>query len=170
MIRLITVTLAGLYVAMLVAPESVEAENTEVSRQNSMENYSFSLASFVAPQPAPTNINDMPSDEEAIQLALAAGAAIRADREAPRALRGLIEAVETEPTVAEVEAVRELWSVSGTLVNLREGPSTGNDVVAQLTLGTTAEVIGEDDGWYQIETSDGATSGWIFGKFLQPET
>ena len=51
-------------------------------------------------------------------------------------------------------------------MNLRQGPGTGNAVVAQVTRGMEAEVLESQNGWYQIRTADGSLSGWISGKFL----
>ena len=44
----------------------------------------------------------------------------------------------------------------------------GVDGHPQQTDEEEAEVLADADGWYQIRTSDGGVSGWIFGKFLQP--
>lgn len=168
MFRLIAVTLAGLYILMLTAESPVEAEEGLVARQNTSEMFSFSLASFVPTEEGRVVPAGFVSDEEAVELAIAAGAALRAQREAPETMQPLVTAVETAPTVAEIERTRELWSVTGTLVNLRSGPSTNDAVIGQVSEGMTAEVISESDGWYQIETIEGATTGWIFGRFLSP--
>ena len=113
------------------------------------------------------------SDAEAVEMAMAASRTVREDRTAnPTFRRGaetteLVAAVEEAVEAATSEA--EFWYVSGSKVNLRQGPGTGNAVVAQVTLGTEALVLDARDGWMQIETTDGATSGWIFGKFLKDQ-
>lgn len=168
MFRLIVATLAGLYVLMLTAGEPVVAEENAVA-QSSFDSLDFSLASFTLMPEQRSAPDGMVSDEEAVTLAMAAAKAMRENRENPETLKPLLAAVETAPTEAEIEQTRELWSVTGTLVNLRAGPSTRNEVVAQVSQGTAAAVLEERDGWYQIETSDGATSGWIFGKYLTPD-
>ena len=170
MIRLVLLTAAVLYVAMIVAPAPVEAERSKRSDESTIRLPDFSLASFVSPPSSISLPDDMVSDADAVTLAAAAGAALREARERPESMRGLIAAVEAEPTADDLQAVSDLWSVSGTLVNLRSGPSTQESVVSQVTLGTKALVVNETDGWYEIETADGTTTGWIFAKFLERES
>ncbi|MCV6591636.1 MAG: SH3 domain-containing protein [Silicimonas sp.] len=104
-----------------------------------------------------------PSEAEAVALALATGRAGRDARAAqPKIWRG---AVGAEAVVAAT-LPQDLWYVSGSKVNLRQGPGSRNAVVAQVTLGTEALVIDQRGKWLQIETTDGRTTGWIFGKYL----
>lgn len=111
------------------------------------------------------------TDEEAIELALVAGKKMREERGQSLTLLGssvaqiATVAAETE-TPATLATPSELWSVTGSSVNLRSGPGTANNIVARLTLGTEAEVLDEGNGWYRIRTADGAVDGWIFGKYL----
>ncbi|WP_299956974.1 SH3 domain-containing protein [uncultured Roseobacter sp.] len=63
---------------------------------------------------------------------------------------------------AAVTQTRDVRYVSGTLVNMRGGPGTGFDVVAQLNRNTEVEVL-EDDGtgWVRLRPVAGGPDGWI---------
>ena len=165
MIRLTVATLAALYAVLHVFGEP--ERNSSVARAAvESDVQGLSLAAFTE---ASEDIEYLPSiklaisDGEAIQFALAAGKAARAERKAAplRGFASLEKAVE-----APVTAKRDFWYVSGSRVNLRQGPGTGNAVVAQVTFGTEAELLESQNGWHQIRTADGLVSGWIFNKFL----
>lgn len=163
MFKLITATLAAMYLIAITAG-APEESTSEVARAADPA-FEMSLTSFVGAANA-SAVEDVPtmSEREAIELALATGTELRKNRTSTSRLlgSGLIQqdAAATEP------APRDLWRVTGSTVNLRSGPGTSNGVVAQLTLGTEAEVIEEGSGWYHIRTADGAVDGWIFGKYL----
>ena len=42
-------------------------------------------------------------------------------------------------------------TTQGGNLNVRTGPSTGYDIITQLINGSNVKVLGEKDGWYQIE-------------------
>ena len=48
---------------------------------------------------------------------------------------------------------------------MRTGPSTGYDIITQLTNGSTVNVLGEKDGWYRIEIP--ARYGYVCGEYLR---
>ncbi|WP_300009941.1 SH3 domain-containing protein [uncultured Roseobacter sp.] len=67
---------------------------------------------------------------------------------------------------AAVTQTRDVRYVSGTLVNLRGGPGTGFDVVAQLDQDTEVEVLQDDGtGWVKLRPVAGGPDGWI-AEFL----
>lgn len=176
MFKLITATLAAIYAVMYVV--GAEDRRVEVSRQATNDDaVGFTLAAL-----KPTDIDSTPlpttsfgiSDQEAVNIALKAGAEMRSNRSSAP-LYGVVAAVDSagvaaaaaSENVAKIEAAQaEMWYVTGSSVNLREGPGTGNAVVGKLVFGDEAQVIGDENGWYQIKTIDGTASGWIFGKFL----
>lgn len=81
------------------------------------------------------------------------------------AVADIVDAPATEPG-----ANRRIVFVTGTRVNLRDGPSTDNAVVDQLARGTEAEVLGEaGDGWLQIRAVATGAEGYMSGNFLSPE-
>ena len=168
MIRLTVATLAALYAVLLVFGEPERNPNVARAAVES-DVQGLSLAAFTETS---EDVEHLPaitsaiSDGEAIRLALAAGEAARGERKAVP-LRGLASLNKTVET--PVIATREFWYVSGSRVNLRQGPGTGNAVVAQVTFGTEAEVLESQNGWHQIRTADGLVSGWIFSKFLSEQ-
>ena len=57
-------------------------------------------------------------------------------------------------------------TTAGTGLNLRSGPSTLSPVIASMPNGSTVEIIGEQNGFYQI-IFNGQT-GWASSAFIQP--
>jgi hypothetical protein len=169
MFKLIAVTLAGLY--FILHTFGAEDRRVDVSRQASSDAIGFTLAALDVPRLETTPLPGKDfgiSDAEAVQLALEAGAKIRGER-APKPLYGVVAAVDAAGVAAAsatTEPTPQMWYVTGSSVNLRSGPGTGNAVVGRLGFGQAAEVLGNENGWYEIRTADGTTSGWIFGKFL----
>lgn len=169
MFRLIAATLVAGYAILQIFGDP--ANRPEVSRDAPE---ALSLASFVGlsetveetPLSPPSNL----TDAEAVAQALAAGKSAREERLAKPAVRlGALakdKTGEIAPKIATTASNESYWYVSGSKVNLRRGPGTGNAVIAQVSLGTEAMVLDRRDGWLQIETTQNGTSGWIFGKFL----
>lgn len=59
--------------------------------------------------------------------------------------------------------------VTGSRVNMRSGPGTGNPVVAALTEGTEVEAMGPTGGtWVEIRTAAG-DRGFMANQFLSPD-
>ncbi len=56
-------------------------------------------------------------------------------------------------------------STQGSNLNVRTGPSTGYDIITQLMNGTDVKILGEKDGWYQIEIP--ARYGYVCGEYLR---
>lgn len=172
MFKLIVVTLAAFVAILQIFGDP--ARRPEVSRAApelltlaSFANVSDDvLEELVLPQ-------SQVSDEDAIRIALAASKAVRDERLANRPLRRGAQArelaVATEQQAIPTNTNQDYWYVSGSKVNLRQGPGTTSAVVAQVTLGTEAMVLDRQNGWMQIETTDGNTSGWIYGKFLNEQ-
>ena len=62
-----------------------------------------------------------------------------------------------------------LAEVTGTRVNLRAGPSTGDPVLTALRLGDQVELIGATgDGWAQIRAIADGREGFMAIRFLTP--
>ncbi|MDJ0637792.1 MAG: SH3 domain-containing protein [Paracoccaceae bacterium] len=171
MFKLTVATLAALYGILYVfGDESRRPE--QVSRAEPLA-LSVVPASAVKTQTqSPSLAEARLSQREAVQMALAAGKKLRDERrKAPLATIGTASyetAVAEEITLVAAQPVN-YWYVTGSRVNLRKGPGTGNAVVGQVTWATEAEVLSEKNGWYEIRLSDGFTSGWIFGKFLNDQ-
>jgi hypothetical protein len=169
MFKYLVATGATLYCVLLVFGD--EGRRAEVTRQAQDDVTGVSLAAFTLPE---TVIRTrLPgsgiSETEAVKIAMDAGKAFRVDRRSAP-LRGMVAATEAKAeAVAPQAQTAALHYVSGTRVNLRAGPGTGNAVVGQMVFGDAAEVIGTQDDWFQIRSADGTVAGWIFGKFLSAQ-
>lgn len=172
MFKYLVTSLVSIYAVLTIFGD--EARRPEVARQAQDEVTGLTLAAFAMPAPE-TEIR-VPSsgisETEAVQIAMQAGEDYRANRKTSP-LRGMVASAAPDtaspsavsPATAEPAALGSaLWYVTGTSVNLRSGPGTGNAVVAKVALGDSAEVLADSDGWYEIRS--GETRGWIFGKFL----
>ena len=83
-----------------------------------------------------------------------------ADREAKPA--------EPDEAIATLPA-RPRATVSGSRVNLRNGPGTRYAVLGRLTLGDAAEILRENgNGWTKIRVIDSGRIGWMSSRFLEP--
>ncbi len=130
----------------------------------------FSLSDWLAPGEEIV-VRQLPADamseREAIEVALAAGRAHRDGRSNAPLLGELIAAAEATPSQMSDALAPEMWYVTGTTVNVRAGPGTGNPVVAQVRFGDAAEVLDDSgDGWIQIRPAGSDTVGWISGRFM----
>lgn len=166
MFKLIAATLAALYCVLLVFGDDARRP-AEVARAEPTG------LSFINVEALPevrsgaaTHVSDI-SDRDAVKLAIAAGEAYRNERRNVPQVTRMTRAEEAESAVREAApTAANYWFVTGSVVNLRGGPGTSNPVVGQVTWGTEAEVLADQDGWYRIRLADGSSSGWIFGKFL----
>ncbi len=176
MFKLIVVTLAAFFVVLQVFGE--QSRRPVVTREAPA---ALTLASMVGMNDRIDEVSLEPepllTESDAIALAIEAGAKARLEQKSSYqtvALRGVPKAIDPEQGVENAEPVAKTpivtWVVSGNRVNLRQGPGTSNAVVTQVTLGTEAEVIGSKNGWMQIVTVDGDTTGWISGKYLKEQT
>ena len=172
MVRLLVVTLAALYTILYVFGDETRRPEVARSEPLSIDLVKAAYLPNDAVFTVPLHTSDI-SEDEAVQIALAAGVKTRSERKSKPLLGGLTLAAATEaaPTTEEAieDAPAEYWYVTGTRVNLRSGPGTSNGVVGSLTLGTEALVLADDRGWYQIRTADGSVAGWIFGKYLSEQ-
>ncbi|MEP2262077.1 MAG: SH3 domain-containing protein [Paracoccaceae bacterium] len=173
MFKLIAAAAAVMFAVLYVF--GAEERRVEISRLSTTDDAAgLSLAAFNAVKIESTRLPSKSfgvSEEEAVHIALQAGADIRSGRTS-KPLYGVVAAVDAagiaaaSSTTEFQEANAPMWYVTGSRVNLRAGPGTSNAVVGKLGFGAEAEVLGDKDGWYEIRTADGVTSGWIFGKFL----
>ena len=70
---------------------------------------------------------------------------------------------------AQTELTEGLLKVTGSRVNLRAGPSTGNDVVDSLVRGTLVEQVGvEINGWLKLRDVTSGVEGYMAARFLEP--
>lgn len=79
------------------------------------------------------------------------------------------------PVVAPVEAVREapppppvILKVTGSVLNVREGPSTTTTTVGKVKRGETLVLVGQEGDWYRVRLGSGEL-GWVHGKYVRKE-
>lgn len=53
-----------------------------------------------------------------------------------------------------------------TVLHLRSGPGTDNDIIDRLVRGTVLEVLGADNEWFQVKTPD-EKQGWVHGDYVK---
>lgn len=93
-------------------------------------------------------------------------------------------AVETLPVTATVEVTarshhegtlalgtprsntQTMGTVTAYALNLRSGPGTGYRVITTASRGTTATVLGQRYGWYNVRLANG-TTGWFSGTYFK---
>lgn len=73
--------------------------------------------------------------------------------------------ISTEKQAPEDPTKTGTVTTQGGNLNVRTGPSTGYSIITQLTNGSTVNVIGEKDGWYEIEIP--ARYGYVCGQYLR---
>lgn len=59
--------------------------------------------------------------------------------------------------------------ITGSVLNVRNGPGTHFQVIDQVIRGEFLEVLDENSGWYKIKTKNGA-AGWSSGDYLEIQT
>ena len=75
------------------------------------------------------------------------------------------EAFATQPD----SATTDLREVTGTLVNMRDGPGTDYGVIDRLTQGSVIEVVEIGvDGWVRVQVESSGMTGWMSDQFLLP--
>lgn len=173
MYKLIAVTLAALYAVLLIFGDEARRP-AEVARAEPLDLSVLAVSALPELDEQQTGYVSERSDREAIEMAIAAGKKFREEtRPASTAQREVapeaIETATTEVSTTPAQPEPDYWYVTGTRVNLRGGPGTSNAVVGQVTLGAEAEILADQDGWYQIRLADGSISGWIFGQFLNAD-
>lgn len=77
---------------------------------------------------------------------------------------------ETESAIAELAPTdgAAIMYVTGSRVNFRAGPSTGDSVIGALNGGSPVEALGEVSGWVNIRDAQGRT-GYMSAQFLSPD-
>jgi quercetin dioxygenase-like cupin family protein len=94
-----------------------------------------------------------------------------AEAETPEATEAAEESGTPEAEVAFAEG--DAVVVTDSSVRLRTDPSVDADVIGTLEEGQELTITGgpeeaDDYTWYQVESADGAISGWTVGDFLAP--
>jgi cell wall-associated NlpC family hydrolase len=84
----------------------------------------------------------------------------------PFTMHTKVKAAELTATSAEQNVESSLTGVvTASRLNVRTGPATSYDVIHVLWQGNRVKVVGEANGWYKIQLSDGRV-GWVSGAYL----
>ncbi|MDA7967207.1 SH3 domain-containing protein [Ruegeria sp.] len=86
---------------------------------------------------------------------------------------GLQQVAPTEPAeqTAEPEPVRDIREISGTRVNLRDGPGTIYPIIGKAQLGQQVEVLGDSGtGWLRLRVLPVQQVGWISESLIRKTT
>lgn len=76
----------------------------------------------------------------------------------------LIAIPESRP---EPQSERLIWFVTGSRVNVREGPSTNYAVMGKVTYGEAAEIVSDPDAsWVKIRIEGDGVEGFIMKRFM----
>jgi N-acetylmuramoyl-L-alanine amidase len=67
-----------------------------------------------------------------------------------------------KPQAATIQNTEQVAKVNSSSVNIRSGPGTGYEVIAQGVSGSVFPILGSSGEWYKISLSSGG-SGWIAG-------
>lgn len=74
------------------------------------------------------------------------------------------QAAEVSAQIAVVPDVKN-GTVTVDILNVRSGPSTETEILGKLSLGTTVELISENEGWYQIDYE--SKTAYIFAEYVR---
>ncbi|MEX0278673.1 MAG: SH3 domain-containing protein, partial [Ruegeria sp.] len=75
---------------------------------------------------------------------------------------------ETPQTSAPAEPVKDIREVSGTRVNMRDGPGTIYPIVGKVTIGQKVEVMSDSGtGWLRLRVLPGQQIGWISASLIR---
>jgi hypothetical protein len=101
---------------------------------------------------------DVPGDDRLTAIVLAA--VIADSRPAPRP-------VQTTPEPVVVEPARIVWFVTGSRVNVRQGPSTEFGIMGQVVYGEAAEIVSDpNQEWVKIRIEGDGVEGYIAKRFM----
>ncbi|MBW7922269.1 MAG: SH3 domain-containing protein [Rubellimicrobium sp.] len=124
------------------------------------------LEATLEPPPAATTPADEAAEELQIEAAVEDAEADAAPAFAQNPLTSAPEPA-AEPAPEPVPAGRALHVVTGSRVNLREGPGTSFAAVGHVTEGMILDVLEIRDGWAYVELQSG-DQGWMSASFLAP--
>ena len=76
---------------------------------------------------------------------------------------------EVQADPVQLAAAPQFMAVTGSRVNLRDGPGTSFGIVTQLVRGDEVEVLESDGtGWMRLRSLNGSRIGWMSDDFLTP--
>lgn len=77
------------------------------------------------------------------------------------------ETPEAEPVAIAAEPVPDLREITGTRVNMRQGPGTNYPILIRLSIGQEVEVLDDSGtGWLRLRALPDRTMGWIAASLV----
>lgn len=132
------------FASVVAEPESPRVPAPETTQRETPSD--ISVERLAAAQDEPLSLAALTTPEERPSIAFAGTSSVASS-------------IEASPT-------RTLRYVKGTRVNMRSGPGTEYDVVAQLTQSAEVEVLADGgNGWVELRPLEGGPTGWV-AEFL----
>ncbi|MCI2399697.1 SH3 domain-containing protein [Aliiroseovarius subalbicans] len=130
------------------------------------EPHRVATSALPSPEPAPALIAQAAADIEP-EPALKPILEVATHTSAPIAPVSELQPAEIIPATAEVVPSIPVLYVTGSKVNMRAGPSTGQGIVTALVRGTAVDDLGAaGDGWTQIRVVETGERGFMASRFL----
>lgn len=132
---------------ILTSASSTGAEVTRTDISASMPD----PAAIAASAPTPATVRDIRVIGEPVTVSL------------------LSPDVPVRGSTAEPDAEPVLLRVTGSVVNMRAGPSTADAVIDSLPRGSVTEAVGGPiGGWQEVRDVVSGRTGWMSARFLEP--
>lgn len=150
--------------AVMIA-ELAQDDPVEPTPEDNVTRAELKLVSFasVGATPAPVaaaEINWAPEDQIADEPEVVSIAALAETVAEDRSIVFPGTVIGAAPDTPESKT--DIRLVTGSLVNMRSGPGTNYNVVAQLSQDAEVEVVGDSGtGWVELRPLDGGPSGWM---------
>jgi len=76
-----------------------------------------------------------------------------------------VEVIKNIPTEIQEETTVKKGIVNVEILNIRSGPSTETEKIGKLTLGTTIEILSENENWYEINFE--SKTAYVSGEYVK---
>lgn len=151
---------------MAAAQAAQSAPQTVVAQTDTPQTVTEAMVTRASFEPATLGASSAQSAAPILQAAVQPEATTRP---APEPAQTEVE--QDDPAIANIDEkpVADVRQVTGTRVNMRNGPSTGYNVVARLTRGTKVLILQEPgNGWVKLKVEETGRVGWMAAKLLEP--
>jgi len=166
------IKLSGLTIGTLAVAMMVYGRDEGLPQDRIGQDPEPVIASVLAPPP-PIRAVATPDD---VTVAVAEALVDTASDKLPdaqliqAAVTTAVVTVTPEPVASEPLATSPVLYVTGSRVNMRAGPTTGQGIVAGLSHGTAVDDMGEAaPGWSQIRVIATGQRGFMATRFLSPD-
>ncbi len=180
MFRLIFWTCAALYAVLTLYGEPapvMSAARFVTSAEEATAEPAAAAPQAAAPAPDKAPAPALPPEDDGgikvtpVSFGSAPAPALRSidKRDAPAGYTGYTPA-QPRQTAAPATPGGAVYTVTGSRVNLRAGPSTGAEVITALTRGTRATLVSAPaNGWVELQVQATGLRGFMAERFLAPE-